>query len=223
MGFASNIAGQAISGIAGPGGMGQGFLGQIDNSGNLIPGTGGLGNPNAPQPATDMPHTDGTTSPGLGGKGALADISVPSPGQGGSTFGSVPGLGGKGPMAEMPIPSPMENLPSNPTPDYVGVQQGGTPGRPVPAAPFTPRGPGFANPGAPGVVPGDQQNKPLTGNFQPGHPTPQLARPVGRPVTNLSPQPLGRPPVTGTLTKPSKGIGVTYGPLKGAGRGGILK
>ena len=113
------------------------------------------------------------------------------------------------------------NLPQTPTATPVGLTQGGSPGRPVPAAPMTPRGPGFANPGAPGVVPSSPQDRPLTGNFQPGRPTPQRPIQPVRPVQNLSPQPVGRPPIVGTISKPNRGIGTIQ--QRGAGRGGILR
>lgn len=74
--------------------------------------------------------------------------------------------------------------------------QSGTPGRPFPVAKFTPRGPGYANPGGTGVgqsikgaeqkvqqglaPQGDQNfdvNRPLTGNFQPSWMNRQPAQP----------------------------------------------
>lgn len=187
----------------------------------------------------------GDASPGTGGKGSDWQNAV-------ATGGMPPGAGGKGggPLAQIPIdmqgnvlgggdatmnlPAP-NNLPSPPP---MMTPQSGTPGRPVPAAPFTPIGPGVSNPGGGGVVqqPKPQlpatppmsgvgqslrgaaqqrqqmfapQGAPLTGNFQPR--------------TNLSPQPLGRPPVMGTIAKPNRGIGTHYGPIKGAGRGGMIR
>jgi hypothetical protein len=105
----------------------------------------------------------------------VAQLAQNAAAPGGSTpGGSTPGAGGKG----------FANLPHPPTPM---APQSGTPGRPVPAAPFTPRGPGYANPGAQGAiahpqgeVPGTPpiQTAPLTGNFQPGtvmQPFPQFA------------------------------------------------
>jgi len=60
---------QAVQGantpIATPGGnapgTNPGMIGQFDENGNLIPGTGGIGNPNGP----------GGSAPGAGGKGGL--------------------------------------------------------------------------------------------------------------------------------------------------------
>lgn len=222
--------GGAISGIQ----QGQGFVGNYDAQGNLIQGTGGAGNPNGPQVGIDgsgLPPSDGS-SPGLGGKGGMAIptgvFSNPVPGQ--SDQLSAPGMGGKGgagidPTMNLPVQGNM------PSPPPMMAPQSGTPGRPVPAAPFTPRGPGFANPGGAGVVqhptgqiPGTPPMQPIpTGSIRNRlAPMPVQSGPVN-PYGGLSPQPLGRPPVTGQITKPNKGIGVTYGPLKGAGRGGILR
>lgn len=250
------LHGQPI--ISGTGGIGN--VGQFDDNGNLIPGTGGVGNPNGPGMAmpggggdtslsgtavypgsvdpTPSPNVINYGSPGMGGKGGFP-TSAP-----GETLN--PGMGGKGGFDSIMGPGftnnltnvsndiisqiPTQNIPTPPVSTPVGVTQGGTPGRPVPAAPMTPRGPGFANPGAPGVVPSSPQDRPLTGNFQPvrssvgGRPTPQAiaaqAQAV-RPVGTLSPQPVGRPPVVGTISKPNRGIGTIQ--QRGAGRGGILR
>jgi hypothetical protein len=146
----------------------------------------------------------GQSAPGLGGKGATPMVGSNLPTDF-SSMGAM-GLGGKGGI------NPTINQQQLPTPDFVGVQQGGTPGRPVAAAPMVPRGPGFANPGAPGVVPQSPQDKPLTGNFQP-------SRLIDGGVRQPSPTPFNKQPVVGTMAKPNQGIGT----IRGAGRGGIIR
>jgi len=214
-----NPIGSATNPGAGPGaisGAGNvGMIGQLDQNGNPIPGTGGIGNPNGP----GMP---GTSMPGMGGKGGM-----PMPG--GTPFdgqGMIDSGTGSGPMPTMPP---------------LGVQQGGTPGRPSPSYPFTPRGPGYNNPGGhgaqqlplqqgstptPGILTNPQgYNKPLTGNFQPGSTMGQNG-----------PLHFGGPGMYGpgsTMGQPSRpiappqpiavGTGQNGNNIRGAGRYGLLR
>ena len=175
-------------------------------------------------PGTSVPVQPGTTMPGMGGKGA--------PG------GSTPGMGGKGPQQgpqqgfdgrplDQQFPGTL-NMPQPPAAPPAAVAQGGTPGRPVPSAPMSPRGPGYANPGASGVARSLQgaqqqmfapqgiltnpqgQNQPLTGNFQPSGMQTRL-----QPARPVAPAPINRP-LTGNFqpTMPQR---------RGAGRGGMLR
>jgi hypothetical protein len=130
-------------------------------------------------------------------------------------LGSV-GLGGKGgggPLAQIPIDmngnilGQGPNLPQTPP---MMAPQTGTPGRPVPAEPFTPRGPGFANPGSGGVVPAPSPQVPGGSPIRPTLPT---GRPMAAPPAPLVSQRsrVSRQPIQ------SMKMG------RGAGRGGLLR
>jgi hypothetical protein len=76
--------------------------------------------------------------PGMGGQGSnpFMDFANQAPNIADQIVAQQPSL---------TMPTPPQSIP-------LGVQQGGTPGRPSPAAPMVPRGPGYANPGASGVA-----------------------------------------------------------------------
>ena len=205
--------GQAISGIAGQ-------LNQlpIDMQGNVLGvGSGGLPAPDGVNPqdaATDGPTMmlppPGQGAPGMGGKGPITPGGMPGMG--------APGFGGKGgfdgAVQEQPEAQPVANLPVPPAPN---APQGATIGRPSPSAPMTPRGPGFNNPGAPGV-----QGRPLTGNFGPNKP----AQPSPQPISNARQIPLVRPTVGqgGADLRTKMGLGSgPVNPFAGAGQMGSYR
>lgn len=221
MSFATQpIAGAMPQMIAPP----QSIAGQGLTTDQLAPDQQGLG---LPVPGTYgqvpqyMPPADGGM-PGLGGKGSSYAPTTAA--------GLLLGPSGDIAFNQMiqAVPEFAQAANSNQTQANAnaqiptGVQQGGTPGRPVPVEQFTPRGPGFANPGGKGAAPQVQVPPP---NFTPSI----LTTPQGQnlpfrgqqPARNLSPQPVGRPPVMGTMAKPSRGIGTIA--QRGAGRGGILR
>jgi hypothetical protein len=197
-------------------------------------GSPGMGLPNGVNPqdaATDMMPT---IMPGLGGKGGAqyGAIQMGSPGTGGKGGASSTTFPTFSPeqnamiktqtdmFAPVPEPTSMGGLPPAPNAQSpLGKVSGGTPGRPSASAPMVPRGPGFANPGAPGNPPpqppergiltnpagqpmpfqGGQQNR-----LQPARPAPAV-----RPVNPYRPAP--------TVAQP---VNVAR---RGAGRGGMLR
>jgi len=183
-------------------------------------GKGGLDQISAMNPGMTMP-APGATSPGMGGKGPLSQIPVDMNGQ---VLGTGQGMFSPGSMGQQ-VTDQQANIPQPPAAPPAAVAQGGTPGRPVPAMPFTPRGPGYANPGASGVARSMQgaqqqmsapqgiltnpqgQRQPLTGNFQPSGMQTRL-----QPARPVAPAPINRP-LTGNF-QPQR---------RGAGRGGMLR
>ena len=237
MGMGISGQGGAISGIQ----QGQGFLGNFDANGNLIPGTGGVGNPNGPT-QTPGTSTPGTLMPGPGGGGGPiynpigianqnGNPTGPATNPGTSTPGtSMPGTGGKGGMPQGPaMPGGGGNTSLGGTsvpvqqPAPIGVQQGGTPGRPSPAFPFTPRGPGYANPGGQGVqqqAPQQApQQMPLTGNFQPHVNSPHPINPFNQGWNQMGQGMLQ--PITAPMNV--TGPAIPTGPIPNTNFGGLLK
>ena len=176
-----------------------------------MPGMGGKGGMMIPQSMGDQVAQQQGGMPGMGGKGPLAQIPIDMNGQ---VLGTGQGMLSPGSMGQQ-VADQQANISQPPTATPVGVQQGGTPGRPVPAMPFTPRGPGFNNPGSQGAAMG----QPLTGNFQPGgmqnrlQPAP-AAPAVPRPGYGINSVVNPRARVTAQPVQSMK---------RGAGRGGLLR
>jgi hypothetical protein len=217
----STANGQPISGIS----TGQGMVGQYDANGNLIPGTGGAGNPNGPSQGT----------PGAGGKGSMPVVFP-----GGNTSGQLPQVpidangNPTGPATGTPGAGGKGGMPTTP-----GM---GTPGTTTPGAGGKGSMPGPTNGGtniSDTSIPTPQPGAPLTGNFQPGWlqhgPTPS---PTSGPLQHgpaPTPGPTSRP-VPGPVAAPPSNYGrnavvnprarVTAQPVmsmkRGAGRGGLL-
>jgi hypothetical protein len=188
------------------------------------PGMGGKGGMMIPQSMGDQVAQQQGGMPGMGGKGPLSQIPVDMNGQ---VLGTGQGMFSPGSMGQQ-VADQQANMPTVPQAPPAAVAQGGTPGRPVPSAPMSPRGPGYANPGASGVARSLQgaqqqmfapqgiltnpqgQNQPLTGNFQPSGMQTRL-----QPARPVAPAPINRP-LTGNFqpTMPQR---------RGAGRGGMLR
>ena len=201
-----------------------GIGGQLQSQLQSMGGAGGPPqDPNAPQGIFGFPDSDttantnqqtqqpqlggmpGTSMPGMGGKGGMPG-GTPFDGQGMIDSGT-----GSGPMPTMPP---------------IGVQQGGTAGRPSPAFPFTPRGPGYNNPGGhgaqqlplqqgsaptPGILTNPQgQNNPFA-NFmqQLQQQRPIMAPQQQRPI--MAPQPA-------SVSAPQNRFNI-----RGAGLGGLMR
>ena len=206
-------------------------------------GKGGMFMPPAPQnpsgAPTDQLKAIGSPTPAPVPFNGSNDTSVPVQQPG----GGMPGMGGKGgkfgggqppvampgdfnqyPQPELPPPEPMVNMPQPvPQPIPVGVQQGGTPGRPVPAQPFTPRGPGNVNPGGGGVAPqapqAPQQPRSILTNPQGQN------MPFGGAQNRLQPmmaQPRPMPQQQNFSRAPTNML-TAQNAKRGAGRGGLLR
>jgi len=133
-----------------------------------------------------------------------------------------PGMGGKGGVASDPLmnlPSP-NNVPQTPA---MNPPQTGLPGLPVPVAPMTPIGPGLGNPGGPGVVPQQQMAPP-----PPMPPAFNTAKPMirsgpARPIFDQMNQGQGRM-MAGRGSQPARpGSMARSQPMRGAGRGGMIR
>jgi integrin beta 8 len=182
----------------------QGYLLQPGENDLMAPPATEFGNPSGPGQVS-APGTGGPNIPG-----AVIEQPFIPPGQG------SPGMGGKigrGFGGNMPQPAPATPL---------GVEQGGTPGRPVAATPMSPRGPGFANPGAPGVnnnMPSPSLTQPpLTPEIQP-MPTPPMTAPgpMVNPRSRVSMQ------APQSMKQGIMGRATTGRASRGAGRGGIMR
>jgi len=181
-----------------------------------MPGMGGKGGMMIPQSMGDQVAQQQGGMPGMGGKGPLAQIPIDMNGQ---VLGTGQGMLSPGSMGQQ-VADQQANISQPPTATPVGVQQGGTPGRPVSAMPFTPRGPGFNNPGAPGapqqqrgILTNPQgQNQPFQGGMQ-NRLQPARPAPAVRPVNPFRPAPTMAQPVSLARNAPGRG----------AGRGGLLR
>ena len=180
------------------------------------PGMGGKGGMMIPQSMGDQVAQQQGGMPGMGGKGPLSQIPVDMNGQ---VLGTGQGMFSPGSMGQQ-VADQQANMPTVPQAPPAAVAQGGTPGRPVPSMPFTPRGPGYANPGASGVarsMQGAQQQmyapqgpQNMTQAIQ------QQAQAVG-----LNRGPVARPGVPAPINRPLTG---NFQPMRrGAGRGGMLR
>jgi hypothetical protein len=182
--------------------------------------------------------------PGLGGKGpsgapgGLNQLPVDMNGQ---VLGTGPGMFSPGSMGQQ-VANQQANIPQPPAAPPAAVQQGGTPGRPVPSAPMSPRGPGYANPGGLGAP---QQQRGILTNPQGQN------MPMGGMQNRLAPAPPA-PAVRPVIPQPGQGGGdlrskmglgqgqinpyaaagqmgsyrdrmLNQGGTRGAGRGGLLK
>ena len=203
-------AANTLGGTADPALIGQGF-GQIGRYadtalGGSTPGMGGKGGP-------------GGSTPGAGGKGSDPFTGV---------INQIPNIADQI-VAQQPslaMPGGLQNLPQPPAALPAAVAQGGTPGRPVPVAPMTPRGPGLANPGASGVARSlqgaQQQQQQMYAPHGPQNMTQaiqQQAQAVG-----LNRGPVARPGVPAPINRPLTGnFQPTMPQRRGAGRGGMLR
>jgi hypothetical protein len=181
---------------------------------------------NEPQPMQPAVMPPGDAGVGMGGKGGM-----PMPG------GSAPGMGGKagGPLSQIPIdmngnllggnypeiqpmpePPSMGGLPPAPIAAApLARVTGGTPGRPSAAAPMVPRGPGFANPGAPGAPPQQPMERNL---LAPPQTQPQPSQP------RLQPAPAApAAPIVNPRARVSRQPVQSMKQGRGAGRGGMLR
>ena len=157
----------------------------------------------------------GGSSPGMGGKGGMMS------GMGG--MGGMPADAPPGTMLGQPVDTPRINIPQQPP---MVPPQSGTPGRPVPVEPFTPAGPGLANPGAIGVNPSLQPPPPLQ-QAQPQRPPTLAQRQPNMPARlqaplRVGPGPMNPPPSAGRGSNAGRGPSPQKVRTAGAGRGGLL-
>jgi hypothetical protein len=185
--------------------------------GQSTPGMGGM-------------PTPGQGTPGLGGKGGQRPnpfSQVPVDMQGyrlnGNEQSYQPNFENTAPMPE---PSSMAGLPPAPNAAApLAKTTGGTPGRPSAAAPMAPRGPGFANPGAPGAPPPQPMERSLL--------TPPQTQPFqGAQQNRTQPMPIAPMTAPGPIVNPRSRVpmqaqqsmkGGMGRASRGAGRGGMLR
>ncbi len=193
------------------------FLNNMMGQMQPMVGTGSGGMPQGDADFTQDPYgVPGQSTPGMGGK---AGGGRPNP------FSQVP-VDMQGYLLQ-PGANDFMSPPAPTTP--LGVEQGGTPGRPVPAAPMSPRGPGFANPGGPGVGTPGMGGKSGGGQMPQPMPRPEIQPMPAPPMT--APGPMVNPRSRVSMQAPQsmkQGImgrgGMGMGKAsRGAGRGGMIR
>jgi hypothetical protein len=199
-----------MSGMTGM--IGDAMQGAMPGNQYGIPPAGIQGGP------ADLQYPGEVSAPGMGGKGGMPlDGIKPNP------FSQVP-VDMQGNLLQ---PGANDNLPQVPP---MMTPQSGTPGRPVPVADFTPRGPGFANPGGGGVVKDPMPQVPGQGAPGMGGKGPvgavtnalQNVRPAVQPMPTPAPIVNPRARVSRQPVQSMKQGGMTRA-SRGAGRGGMLR